>query len=165
VQTQQVYEKSTLNGLAELNAVIDRKVQQKMSGGRPGEVSYKGALVAVALEEPDLFLTKARLELDATYRNSTIYFDLSPSGQLVNPAVMQSGGLQGGGKLVPLASALDTTPLNPYITPDQEMAIRVASKMKVAMSDGRRLSYKEAALRVASENPNLMRRRQNGSLR
>jgi hypothetical protein len=160
-----VYEKSTLNGLDELIAVIDRKAQQKMAGGRRGEVSYKGALVAVALEEPDLFLTKARLELDATYRYSTIYFDVSPSGQLINPAVMQSGGPQGGGKLVPLPSPLDTTPLDPNMTPDQEMAVRVASQMKVAMSDGRRPTYREAALRVASENPNLMRRRERGSLR
>jgi len=61
------------------------------------------------------------------------YFDVSPTGQLLNPAVMQ------GGKLMPLDSPLDTAPLNPNITADQEMAIRVASKMaRVALSDGRR---------------------------
>lgn len=160
MQREQVTKKTVLGGLGEINAVIDRKVQRKIAGGREGQTTYPGALAAVAMEEPDLFLTRARLELDGTYRGQSIYFDISPTGQLVNPAVIQ------GGKLMPLNSPLDTAPLNPNITADQEMAIRVASKMaRVALSDGRRMSYRDALTRVGSENPNLLRRRQKATLR
>ena len=147
--------KTAVGGLDELNAIIARKAQRKMDAAQQGCGTYAGALAAVAMEEPDLFLTRARLELDATYRYQTIYFDVSPSGQLVNPAVLW------GGKLVPIPSPLDTTPLNPNLTPDQEMGVRVASKMgKLVASTGRHPTYRQALLLVGSENPNLLLRRQ-----
>ncbi len=152
-----VTNKTALGGLNEINRVIDAKVQQKMRSD--GSISYAAALVAVATAEPDLFLTRARLELDAAYRNQTIYFDYI-NGQLVNPAVMQ------GGKMMPVPTPLDTTPINPNISPDQELAIRVASKMaRVAASEGRRLTYSKALRLVGSENPNLLMRQQRTYLR
>jgi len=152
--------KTEVGGLDELNSIIARKAQQKMNAAQQGCDTYAGALAAVAMEEPDLFLTRARLEIDATYRGQTIYFDVSPTGQLVNPAVLW------GGKLVPIPTPLDTAPINPNLTPDQEMAIRVASKMaRVLASEGRQLPYKGALMLVASENPNLMRRRERATLR
>jgi hypothetical protein len=146
-------EKTALGGLDEINAVIAAKARKKMDAAAPGCANYAGALAAVAMEEPDLFLTRARLELDASYRNQTIYFDYL-NGQLVNPAVLA------GGKLSPIPTPLDTTTISPSISPDQEMAIRVASKMaRVQMSDGTRLSYTRSLALVASENPRLARRR------
>ena len=151
--------KTSLGGLDEINYVIAAKAQKKLAAGRPEWATYGDALRAVAMDEPDLFLTKARLELDAVHRNEIIYFDCI-NGQLVNPAVMQDG------QLVPLESPLDSAPLNPAITPEQEMAIRVASKMnRIAASDGRKLTYTQAVRLVASENPNLLRRRERATLR
>jgi len=151
--------KTVLAGLHEVNAVIARKVEAKMAAGRSEWATYDAALRAVALEEPDLFLTLARLQLDAEYRDQSIYFDFI-DGQLVNPAVMQ------GGVLIPIPSPLDRTPLNPVIGPEEEMAIRIASKtIRVLASEGMRLPYVEAVRLVASENPNLMRRRNRAASR
>jgi hypothetical protein len=145
---------TAVGGLDELNSIIASKARDKMKAAQQGCDTFAGALAAVAREEPDLFLTRARLEVDATYRNQTIYFDYV-GGQLVNPCVFW------GGKMVPIPSPLDTAPINPNLTPEQEMAARVASKMnKVMLSEGRKLPYAEAVRLVASENPHLIRRRE-----
>jgi len=151
--------KAAVGGLKEINSIIDRKAQAKMNAAQKGCDTYAGALYAVAMEEPDLFLTRARLEIDAAYRDQTIYFDVAPSGQLVNPAVLW------GGKLVAIPSPLDTTPINPNLTPDQEMAVRVASKMTKIQASERRLAYAQVVQLVGSENPNLLRRRERACLR
>jgi hypothetical protein len=143
--------KKTIGKLAEINDYIERAVQTKMAEGREGLTTYNDCLFAVAKQQPDLFLTRARLQV--TDPSQSVYFDRSPSGQLINPCVYQ------GGMLVPLDSPLDTRPVDVNLTPDQELALRVASKMtKVAASDGPKFTYREALLLVASENPNLRRR-------
>jgi len=143
-----------VGGLKELNAIIERKVMTLMNSAQPGCNSYSGALQILAMREPELFLTRARLELDAEYREATIYFERSASGQLINPAVLQ------GGKLVPIPAPIDKAPINPSLTEDQELAVRIAGKMnKMVASLGRRPSYTEALKLVASECPNLMARR------
>jgi len=143
-----------VGGLKELNAIIERKVMALMNSAQPDCNSYSGALRTLAIKEPELFLTKARLDLDAKYRGATIYFERSASGQLINPAVLQDG------KLVPIPAPIDTIPINPVLTEDQELAVRIADKMnKMVASLGRGSSYTEALKLVASECPNLMARR------
>ena len=143
-----------VGGLDGLNALIHQKALRKLNSGEPGCTDYFAAVRAVAIEEPALFLTRARLELDAKYRNQTIFFEKSASGQLINPAVLQDG------VLVPIPAPIDTAPVIPYLNADQEMAMRVADKMnRMAASSGAHLSYAEVFKMVASECPNLMARR------
>ncbi|MGB9456957.1 MAG: hypothetical protein WCB12_12995 [Bryobacteraceae bacterium] len=118
------------NGLPDIQSWIERKVYEKQQSTG---LTYSQALLAVAAEEPELFQTKARMELDQVNRQQSIYFDYV-NGQLVNPAVLENGSLK------PLNSPLDTTTIPPDASPDQEIALRVARQARqIAASDpGRR---------------------------
>ncbi len=118
------------NGLPDIESWIQRKVYEKeQSTG----MSHDMALLAVAADEPELFCTKARIELEQVNRRQSIYFDYI-GGQLVNPAVFENGSLK------PLRSPLDITTIPPNATADQEIALRVAKQARqIVASDGRRM--------------------------
>jgi hypothetical protein len=140
-----------VTGLDSINSIIEQKVQEKLRSGRLDCQTYNNALRVVAMEFPQLFLSRALMEIDGAYRHETIYFDVSPSGLLINPKILKDF------KLVPIPSPLDMEPISSVLTPEQELAVRVADKMqKVSMSER---EYGKALLMVSRENPNLMRRR------
>lgn len=140
-----------MNGLAGINSWIERAVYDKQT--RAG-LSYEGALKAVALAQPALFLTKARLELDQTARAQPIYFSFV-GGQLVDPCIMENGALKR------IDSPLNTCALPGLLTMDQEIALRVADKMQpLSGSSGAMMDYGQALKLVARENPVLFGKRE-----
>ncbi len=137
-------------GLPDINSWIEREVyaEQQRSG-----CSREVALQTIAKEYPELFLTKARLELDqqVTYGEKSVFFTFV-DGQLVDPRVQESDGT-----MRPLDSPLDTRAISPNSSADQEIALRVAAKMAQLAASGRGVSYGEAMKLVASECPRLAR--------
>jgi hypothetical protein len=142
-------------GLPDINSWIEREVYAKQQGG----MSHSAALMAVAKENPGLFLTKARLELNRQYGSRSIYFDLV-DGQLVNPRYQDESGA-----MVPIDSPLDVRALPPGSTIDQEIALRVAEKMQKLAASGAPIAWSEAMALVGSECPNLRRAYQGEGMR
>jgi hypothetical protein len=174
-------QKAVFSSLADIQDVIEQAVTAKRNATG---MTYPDALYAVALENPSLFLTKARLELDRyLFQGKSIYFDYV-DGELVNPATLENG------VLTPIDDSplSDTKPISPNLSPSQEIAVRVAGKMqklaaaaKLAASEepeggssrlvasnarirpkspklrepGGPLRYSEAMRLIAAENPNL----------
>jgi hypothetical protein len=132
-------------GLPDIDSWIEREVYPKQQAG----MSRAAALAAVAQENPGLFLTKARLELNREFGNRPIYFDLVDD-QLVNPRVQDWDGT-----MKPLDSPLDIRALPQGSTADQEIALRVAEKMASLAASGQQIGYGQALKLVASENPRL----------
>jgi hypothetical protein len=141
-------ERVSFAGLSGLNALIEKLIFEKQQNTG---ISYNDALFAVAKEQPQLFLTKARLELGRINYDEAIYFRWV-NGQLVNPAVMMEGG-----GFRALDSPLDIRVL-PGANLEQEIALRVAAKMQqlVASAKGP-LSYGDAMRLVGRECPELTR--------
>jgi len=150
-------ERAVFNGLPDIDARIERAVYEKQQSMG---MSRNEALLAVAQETPELFLTRARMQLNQIASRQSIYFDFV-NGQLVNPAVMENGMLK------PLdAPALDTTGvIAPGSTANQELAMRVAQKMQRLAASGVTTTYTDALRLVASEHPTLTRLARSGNMR
>jgi hypothetical protein len=143
-------QRAMFSGLPDIDSWIERLVFEKQ---QTEGLSRNDALRAVSQGTPELFLTRARMELGQINRNQSIYFDLQ-NGQLVNPAVMEDGVLK------PLnAPALNTTELTPPegATANQILAVRVAEKMQQLAASGATTTYGDALRLVAAENPGLVR--------
>jgi hypothetical protein len=136
-------------GVRGLRAVIEKEIFLVQQGE---ELSYNAALLKVAREQPDLFLTMARLELGGFKSDESVYFDLQ-DGMLVNPRVMRDG------RFVFLDSPLDVRALPAGSSAAQEIALRVAQKMQKSLTASGRspMSYGDALRLVASECPRLAR--------
>ena len=136
-------------GARDLRKVIEKEIFLVQQGE---EISYNAALLKVAKEQPDLFLTLARLELTGFKSDESVYFDLQ-DGILVNPRVIREG------RSVLLDSPLDVRALPAGSSAAQEIALRVAQKMQktLAASEGSPMSYGEALRLVAHECPRLAR--------
>ena len=136
-------------GVRGLRAVIEKEIFLVQQGE---EISYNAALLKVAKEQPDLFLTMARLELGGNTSDESVYFTLQ-DGILVNPRVIR------GGASVFLDSPLDVRALPAGSSAAQEIALRVAQKMQKSLtaSGGSPMSYGDALRLVASECPRLAR--------
>jgi hypothetical protein len=142
----------TFGGLSDLIAVIETAVYDKQVADRT--LPYRDALFAVAMEQPWLFLTKARMELQSNFSEESIYFTSLPSGELVNPCTWRDG------KFIPMDSPLDSRALPPGSPIEQEISLRVAAEMLksslVAHERGCALkSEQEIVALVASEHPHL----------
>ncbi len=136
-------------GARDLRRVIEKEIFLAQQGE---EISYNAALLKVAKEQPDLFITLARLELGGFRSDESVYFDLQ-DGVLVNPRVIRDG------RSVLLNSPLDVRALPTGSSIAQEIALRVAQKMQktLAASEGNPMSYGEALRLVAHECPRLAR--------
>ena len=136
-------------GARGLRMVIEKEIFLVQQGE---EISYNAAMLKVAKEQPDLFLTLARLELGGVRSDESVYFTLQ-DGILVNPRVIRDG------RSVLLDSPLDVRALPAGSSAAQEIALRVAQKMQKSLtaSGGSPMSYGDALRLVASECPRLAR--------